>query len=58
VISYFRGLAGCTRGRHQRSEKRIQPSGDTYVSVCQYCRTPMRRLAKRNWIVDRDAAAG
>jgi hypothetical protein len=47
------GLLGCLRGRHERSEQHVKKRGDDdYVSVCRHCRTPMRRVAKRQWVAD------
>jgi hypothetical protein len=51
----IKGLLDCLKGRHQRSEKAIRPSGDTFVSRCEHCGTRLRRRAKRDWIVDRSA---
>lgn len=50
----FRWLGGrfnCLRGRHVRSAAAVRPLGDTYESKCTHCGVPMRRLAKRDWIV-------
>jgi hypothetical protein len=42
----------CLSGKHERSEKHIRPSADAkYVSRCRYCGTPMKRRAKRDWVV-------
>jgi hypothetical protein len=43
------------RGKHERSESHVRQVDGTYYSRCRYCRTPMRRLAKRSWVVDRNA---
>jgi hypothetical protein len=48
------GLAGCLRGRHERSEAKIRRDGEGHVSRCRYCGVGMRRRAKRDWVVDRN----
>ena len=55
MFGYISGLVGCARGRHERSEPRIRMVNGTYYSQCRYCRTPMRREAKRRWVVDSSA---
>ncbi len=42
----------CPRGKHRRSLRHIRKDGDHYTSRCWSCNVPMRRLSKRNWIVD------
>jgi len=41
------------RGQHQRSAKHAVRSGDGdhYESICVYCKKPMKRLAKRKWVI-------
>jgi hypothetical protein len=52
VFSWISGRVGCLGGKHERSEKHIRPSADNkHVSRCRFCRTPMKRRAKRDWIV-------
>lgn len=51
MIAWIPGLLGCLRGRHERSERHVRSEGDGYVSICRFCRTPMRRRAKRDWVV-------
>jgi hypothetical protein len=43
----------CFRGRHDRSEKHIERTGsdERFVSKCRFCGTPLRRRAKRDWVV-------
>ena len=42
----------CLGGKHERSEKHIRQSADEkHVSRCRYCGTPMKRRAKRDWVV-------
>jgi hypothetical protein len=52
VLHWFTGRLRCASGKHERSEKHIQRVGDDegFVSKCRFCGTPMKRLAKRNWI--------
>ena len=52
MFSWFAGRSRCLRGKHERSEKHIHRGGDDrFVSKCQYCGVPMRRRAKRDWVV-------
>ncbi|MCH4891842.1 MULTISPECIES: hypothetical protein [unclassified Sphingomonas] len=53
MISRVVGLVGCVQGRHERDAARAVPDGDQYVSRCAHCGVPMRRLAKRKWVVER-----
>ena len=51
VFSWISGPVRCLGGRHERSEKHIRSStDDKHVSICRFCRTPMKRRAKRDWI--------
>lgn len=47
----------CLGGKHERSQAHARKidDGDRYESVCMYCRTPMIRRAKRDWVVARKA---
>ena len=54
MVRYLLGLSRCARGKHERCAQRAREVSETYVSRCVYCRVPMRRLRKREWIVDRD----
>ncbi len=47
------GLFRCAIGKHERCHNGARPHGDTYVSKCRHCRAPMRRVQKRDWVVDR-----
>jgi hypothetical protein len=52
VISWIAGRSRCLGGKHERSEKHIrQSTDDKHISICRYCRTPLKRRAKRDWIV-------
>jgi len=53
VFSWFAGRLRCVGGKHDRSEKHIERAAkdDRFVSKCRYCGTPMRRRAKRDWVV-------
>ena len=53
MFSWFAGRVRCFRGRHDRSEKHIERTGgdERFVSKCRFCGTPLRRRAKRNWVV-------
>jgi len=53
VFSWIAGRLRCLDGKHERSEKHIERArGDEhFVSKCRFCGTPLRRRAKRNWIV-------
>ena len=53
MLEFVGGIARCALGRHQRSQADVRNTGDQYVSACRFCRAPMRRLAKREWVVDR-----
>lgn len=48
----YGSLVYCPRGKHVRSRGHVRNRDGQYVSRCAYCGTPMRRLTKRNWIVD------
>ncbi|MGK6320682.1 hypothetical protein [Sphingomonas sp. DT-204] len=50
MFNWIAGLSRCSKGWHERSEKHIAPTVDgSYVSICRYCRTRMKRRAKRDW---------
>lgn len=53
VFSWFPGRLRCFNGKHERSEKYIQRAGkdELFVSKCRFCGIPMRRRAKRSWVV-------
>ena len=53
MVRWIKGRLRCLRGKHERSEKHARkPEGaERYTSVCSYCRIPMERRAKRDWIV-------
>jgi ribosomal protein S14 len=52
LVKWIAGRVRCLGGRHERSEKHIRASTDEkHVSRCRYCGTPMKRRAKRDWIV-------
>ena len=53
MFSWIAGRLRCFGGKHERSEKHIERTGEQerYVSKCRFCRTPMRRRAKRDWMV-------
>lgn len=52
MINWISGRVSCLGGKHERSEKHIRlSSDDKHVSLCRYCRAPMKRRAKRDWIV-------
>jgi len=52
LFKWVSGRVRCLGGKHERSEKHIRQSADEkHVSICRYCRTPMKRRAKRDWIV-------
>ncbi len=53
MFKWIAGRLRCVRGKHERSQKHAQKAddGERYVSVCVYCRVPMVRRAKRDWIV-------
>jgi hypothetical protein len=53
VFSWFAGRLRCVGGKHDRSEKHIVRAGNAeqLVSKCRFCGTPMRRRAKRDWVV-------
>ena len=57
MLSWLLGRMRCLSGKHERSQKHaVRLDGDEqYTSKCAYCGVPMRRLAKRRWIVDRHA---
>jgi len=55
MLGVFGILLRCTRGLHERSASKVRKVDGEFVSACQYCRTPMRRRGKRDWIVDRGA---
>jgi len=65
VFSWISGRMRCFGGKHERSEKHIERAGadERFVSKCRFCGTPMRRRAKRDWVVIsradyRDARSG
>jgi ribosomal protein S14 len=52
VINWVSGRVRCLGGKHERSEKHIRASeDDRFVSRCRFCGVPMKRRAKRDWIV-------
>jgi len=53
VFSWFAGRLRCVGGKHDRSEKHIERAAkdERFVSKCRFCGTPMRRRAKRDWVV-------
>lgn len=49
------GLLGCLFGKHLRSieDARFPAANkDLMKSKCTFCGVPMKRLAKRRWVVD------
>ncbi len=52
MFAFLKGRLNCVRGRHERSSKRARKEGNIYLSVCRHCGIPMRRIGKREWIVD------
>lgn len=55
MIKWIVGRAKCLTGTHERSQRHAQKIGDdeSYTSKCQYCGVPMRRITKRNWVVEK-----
>jgi hypothetical protein len=53
LFSWIAGRSRCLGGKHERSEKHVRRTGENekFTSICKYCRTPMTRRAKRDWIV-------
>ena len=53
VFNWVAGRLRCFGGKHERAEKHIAKTGDNdrFVSKCRFCGTPMRRRAKRDWVV-------
>lgn len=53
MFNWVAGRMRCFGGRHERSEKHIErPENDEhFVSKCRFCGTPLRRRAKRDWVV-------
>ena len=53
MINWVAGRLRCFRGKHERAEKHIARASDDdrFVSKCRFCGTPMRRRAKRDWVV-------
>ncbi len=53
VFGWIAGRIRCLGGEHERSEQHVRRAAGTeaYVSKCRYCGTPMRRRAKRDWVV-------
>lgn len=46
------GRIACIGGKHERSFKDVKQSpDDRHTSVCEFCRVPMIRRGKRDWIV-------
>lgn len=52
MLSRITGLIGCVRGQHERCEQRAYKVNNTYHSVCRHCGAKMRRVAKRDWVID------
>jgi hypothetical protein len=52
-MGWVSGRLRCVGGRHERSDKHLKSTGeaDKFVSKCRYCGVPMRRRAKRDWVV-------
>ena len=57
MFKWIAGRVRCLGGKHERSQAHAQKidEGDRYTSICMYCRTPMVRRAKRDWVVARKA---
>lgn len=53
MFQWIAGRLRCFSGKHERSEKHIVRTGesDGFVSKCRFCGVPMKRRAKRDWIV-------
>ena len=53
MFNWFAGRSRCFGGKHERSEKHIERAGkdERFVSKCRYCGIPLRRRAKRDWVV-------
>ena len=53
MIQWMAGRLRCLSGKHERSEKHIERTAeaDHFVSKCRYCGVPLKRRAKRDWIV-------
>jgi hypothetical protein len=53
VFNWVAGRLRCFGGKHDRSEKHLVKSAhdERYVSKCRFCGTPMRRRAKRDWVL-------
>ena len=47
------GRMRCLIGKHERSREHARKISGTesYTSICTYCRVPMERRAKRDWVV-------
>ena len=52
MLKLLAGRLACFRGKHERNGDKIRNIGsEDYRSTCLYCGIPMKRLAKRKWIV-------
>lgn len=54
MLRWVIGRLRCVGGKHERSLKLVQiTKGDLHTSVCSFCRKPMIRRGKRDWIIAR-----
>lgn len=53
MFQWIAGRVRCFSGKHERSEKHIARAADAerFVSKCRFCGVPMKRRAKRDWVV-------
>lgn len=53
MFGWIIGRIRCLGGKHERSQKHARKveGAERFTSICIYCRVPMERRAKRDWIV-------
>ncbi len=52
VFQWITGRFRCLAGKHERSYRHVRKDEEgNYTSICVYCRAPMQRRAKRDWVV-------
>lgn len=48
---------GCYLNRHEPHRRQANWNGETYVSRCEHCAKPIRRVSHGKWVLDYKAEA-
>ncbi|MBQ1500967.1 hypothetical protein ACQKOH_09180 [Sphingomonas sp. NPDC092331] len=51
MFRWIAGRARCVAGKHERNRSNVRPARNgRFTSRCRYCRVPMLRRQKYDWI--------